>query len=89
MEEVEKILEEQWKEVNDAHHANLLWFIKNQKYLVYLYCGYYLAIRDCQMVGMFKEENDAFQWAHEKFHDGKTSVQYCIPGKQAYTTYCY
>lgn len=85
MEEVEELLEEQRKEVNDAHRANLMWFIRNQKYLVHLYRGYFLAIRDCQMVGMFKDKMEAWEWACGKFHDGKTSIQHCIPGKQAYT----
>lgn len=84
MEEINQILADQRKEASGARRANLVWFAKNKQYLVHLYRGYYLVIRDCSVVGMFKDETEARRWASEKFYDGKTSIQLCVPGPTSY-----
>jgi hypothetical protein len=72
-----------------SQRADLEWFINNQADLVKRYNGKTLIIRYQAVVGVFDEEFDAYLEGLRRYPAGTFSIQECIPGEEAYTSYIY
>jgi hypothetical protein len=72
-----------------SQHADLEWFKENQSRLVEQYNGKTLIIRYQAVEGVFDVEFDAYLDARRRFTPGTFSIQECVPGEEAYTSYAY
>ena len=64
---------------------NLEYFIANQDELCSKYNGKHLLINKQQVDSVYNNAYDAYTEGIKKFVPGEFSLQYCIPGKEAYT----
>jgi hypothetical protein len=72
-----------------SQHEDLQWFIANQDQLVKQCNGKTLIIRNQAVVGVLDVELDAYLDARRRFAPGTFSIQECIAGEEAYTSYIY
>ena len=73
----------------NIHDIALEYFIAHQKELVDKYNGKFLLMRGAKVVGAFDTMNEADLEGIRQFGDGNFSLQNCIPGKEAYTSWMF
>ncbi|MCM1031567.1 MAG: hypothetical protein NC410_09045 [Oscillibacter sp.] len=61
------------------------WYLANQDKLVEKYNGKYLVIKDCNVVGSYDREDEAYFDSESKYGLGNFLIQLCTPGNTAYT----
>ena len=64
---------------------NFEYYLKNQVELVQKYNGRYLAIKDCQVIGVYDSEIEAVEKTSATHELGTFLIQKCEPGKESYT----
>lgn len=74
---------------NYNFESDLNYFIANQDELVLKYNGKQLVIHNQEVINAFDTVGGAFDFGCAKFGAGHFSIQRCIPGKAAYTSYIY
>jgi hypothetical protein len=71
--------------MHPALKAAFEYYLANQKSLVELYDGKYIAIKDGTVLGSFDSELEAVQETSKKHMPGTFLVQLVSPGDEAYT----
>lgn len=61
------------------------WYLQNQTELVKLYNGKFLVIKDFAVADAFDDEQEALDFASEKYGLGNFIIQQCTPGADSYT----
>jgi hypothetical protein len=66
--------------MNDFH-----WYLDHQEELVKRYNGRVLAIRNCEVIGDYSNEDEALGETLKRLKMGQFIIQFCSPGPDAYT----
>lgn len=64
---------------------NFNYYIEHQTELVKKYNGRFLVLKDCEVVGDYDNERDAYFASVERYCLGNFIIQYCSEGSSAYT----
>jgi hypothetical protein len=69
----------------DDLKKNFQYFLDNKGGLVKKYGGMYIVIVNCEVVGSFTDENDAYYDSVEKYGLGNFIIQLCTENEEEYT----
>ncbi|MBI4382811.1 MAG: hypothetical protein HY579_02115 [Nitrospinae bacterium] len=61
------------------------YYLEHQNELVKKYNGKFVVIKDCVVIGVFDDEDDAIEQTSQKYELGTFIVQKCTPGPEEYT----
>jgi hypothetical protein len=61
------------------------YYLRHQAELVKKYKGKVIVIKNCEVIGVYDSEKDAFLETSKKHKVGTFLIQKCIPGPEAYT----
>ena len=61
------------------------YFLDNKSELVKKYGGMYIVIANCEVVGSFVDENEAYYDSVEKYGLGNFIIQLCTENEEEYT----
>jgi hypothetical protein len=60
-------------------------YLERQEELVSGYCGKFVVIRGCEVIGAYEDEMEAIERTAQRFPLGSFLVQKCEPGSESYT----